>query len=114
MMKRIAVALLFVAGCASNLPSPNYDDLIGTAYATMEAVASTTEILCAAETSGGPCTGELSTADRNTVRDNLDDAVVLLREANALNDKGDGAAVTRVQQAISIIRIAINLLEARA
>lgn len=111
-MKRLLFVLL-LAGCAGQ--PMNYEDSLGAAYATVDALAKTTETLCAAPVIGGDCTGSISTATRNDARTQLQEALRLLDQARELQASGHpDIAVRRIQDAQAILSLITTLLETRA
>ena len=114
MMKSFAfVAMLALAACTSQPMS--FSDALGSGYATVDALARTTEELCAAPTPGADCTGSLSTESRNEVREQLKLALELLDEARLYQvDGSSDIALQRVQQARAILATAAKLVEVKA
>ena len=108
--KAFLVSCLLLAGCAS-APS-SYTDTLGTGYAMVDAVARTTEQLCASPTIGGPCEGALSTETRDQVRGELRLALELLDESRkyAVDGSAD-IAYQRAAQAQAILTTLTRVLQ---
>jgi hypothetical protein len=92
---------LALAGCQTM----TFEDELGTAYLTVSTIAKTSEERCAAVEQGGPCTGTITTKQRDQVRDALSEALVYLDVANTTQSPDP------IQQARSILAIASGILE---
>lgn len=111
-MRAALLALLLLAGCAGQ--PVNFADALGSGYATVDALARTTEELCASPTIGGPCVGTISTDTRDDVRNRLALALELLDEARLHQVDGSGdLALQRVQEARAVLAIVSRLLESQ-
>jgi hypothetical protein len=77
----LVLALLLV-GCKNY----SFNDYLGAAYASVEAVAQTVEQACGAYEIGGECRGSISTAKRDDARDLLRQALLVLDEAGRTRD----------------------------
>lgn len=110
----LLVPLLFaLAGCPST--PLTFADSLGSAYAAVDALARTTEELCAAPTIGGDCVGSISTSTRDDVRDQLRLVLDLLDEARSHQVDGSGdLAMQRVGEARAVLAAVSKLLETRA
>ena len=108
----LVLSLALLAGCSSNPPS--FADALGAGYATVDALARTTEELCAALTQGAECTGTISTDTRDDVRNRLRLALELLDEARLHQTDGSGdLALQRVSEARAVLAVVTKLLEAQ-
>ena len=110
---RYALIALLLAGCAT---TPTFTDLLGSGYATMDALARTTEELCGAPAyAGGDCVGSISTETRDEAAALLKEALALLDEARLYNvDGSTDIAMQRVQHARAILAVVSRLVEAQA
>lgn len=113
-MKLAAVVLLLLAGCAGQPPS--FTDALGAGYATVDALARTTEELCGAPAyTGGDCVGSLSTDARDNIRNQLRLALELLDEARMHQTDGSAdIAMQRVADARAVLAVVTKLLETQA
>ena len=109
-MRYALIALLILAGCQSM----SYSDALGSGYAAVDALARTTEELCASPTIGGDCVGPITTETRDEVRGQLRLALELLDESRQYAvDGSQDIALQRIQQARAILATIERLIEVR-
>jgi len=109
----LILSLVLLVGCTS--APPNFADSLGAGYAAVDALAKTTEELCAAPVLGGDCAGSISTDTRDDVRNRLRFALELLDEARLHQVDGSADLATqRVAEARAVLSVIARLLEAKA
>jgi type IV pilus biogenesis protein CpaD/CtpE len=108
MKKLVVVAALLLAGCTSN-PA----DMLGTAYITADTLVVTAHQLCRNEEPGGPCAPDavLTTAQKDKIRDRMQEVASLLTEARSLLAIGqEAAAMDSLTRARFLLRLVENIL----
>lgn len=115
MIRRLlaAACITTLVACAGAGPVGSFDDQVGRAAIGIKTAALTLGDLCLAEYGGGPCAegALISTADRDLVKRNLQDAQDVLEEVYALYHQGAvDVAESRLVQVRRSLAIAESIL----
>jgi hypothetical protein len=100
-----AVFALFMPLTMIGCQTMSFEDELGRAYLTVSTVAKTAEERCAAAEQGGPCTGTITTKQRDQVRDALSESLVYLDAARTTQ------STDQIARARSVLAIATAILE---